>query len=148
MPINGRSLRPVLDGVAAGTHAATTPIGLEVSGNSALFLGAYKITRNSLPYGDGIWRLYNLDIDPGETNDLAATEPDRMQTMLLHYQDYVEEFGVVALEDDFNQVAQITANIVPRILKRNWWVVLIVGIVLISGLGLAGRFTWRKFQNV
>ncbi len=147
VPINGRSLRPVLDGVAEETHAATTPIALEVSGNSALFLEGYKITRNSLPYGDGIWRLYNLDIDPGETNDLSAAEPERMQAMLVHYQDYVEEFGVVALGDDFNQVAQITSNILPRILKRNWWVVLIAGMVLLGGLGLAGRFTWRKLRN-
>ncbi len=147
VPINGRSLRPVLDGVALETHPATTPLALEVSGNSALFLEGYKLTRNSLPYGDGVWRLYNLAIDPGETNDLASVEPDRKQTMLAHYQDYADEFGVVELGDDFNQVAQITANIVPRLLKRNWWVVLVAGIVLVGGLGFLGRFTWRKMQN-
>jgi arylsulfatase len=147
VPINGRSLRPVLDGVASETHAASTPMGLEVSGNSALFLEGYKLTRNSLPYGDGVWRLYNLAVDPGETNDLALAEADRMQTMLAHYQDYADEFGVIELGADFNQVAQISANIVPRLLKRNWWVVLITGLVLVGGLGLLGRITWRKLRD-
>jgi len=147
VPINGRSLRPVLDGVAMETHPATTPLALEVSGNSALFLDGYKITRNSLPYGDGVWRLYNLEIDPGETNDLAASEPARMQAMLVHYQDYADEFGVIDLGDDFNQVAQISANIVPRVLKRNWWVLLITGVILVGGISLLGRFTWRKLRG-
>lgn len=147
VPINGRSLRPVLDGIATETHTATTPLALEVSGNSALFLQGYKLTRNSLPYGDGAWRLYHLAVDPGETNDLAAVEPERMQAMLVHYQDYADEFGVIDLGDDFNQVAQISANIVPRLLKRNWWVLLIAGFILVGGLGLLGRFTWRKLQN-
>jgi len=148
VPINGRSLRPVLDGVAEETHVSTKPIGLEVSGNSALFLEGYKITRNMLPFGDGVWRLYNLDVDPGETNDLAVQEPERMQSMLAHYQDYADEFDVITLQDDFNYFTQVTANSRPKLLAQYWWILLIVGVTVFGGLGLLGRIGWRKFRNV
>lgn len=147
VPINGRSLRPVLEGAADETHAATTPLGMEVSGNGALFLGGYKITRNMPPFGDGVWRLYDLSKDPGETTDLAAVEPERMQTMLEHYQEYADEFGVVELPADFSYLQQVTANSMPKVLARYWWVLLTLGLIIIGSLALVARFAWRKFQN-
>lgn len=147
VPINGRSLRPVLDGAADETHAATKPIGMEVSGNGALFLDGYKITRNMPPFGDGVWRLYDLSKDPGETTDLAAVEPERMQTMLEHYQEYADEFGVVELPADFSYLQQVTANSMPKVLARYWWVLLTLGLIIIGSLALVARFAWRKFQN-
>lgn len=147
VPINGRSLRPVLDGAADETHAATTPLGMEVSGNGALYLDGYKITRNMPPFGDGVWRLYDLSKDPGETTDLAAVEPERMQTMLEHYQEYVDEFGVVELPADFSYLQQVTANSMPKVLARYWWVLLTLGLIIIGSLALVARFAWRKFQN-
>lgn len=147
VPINGRSLRPVLDGAADETHAATKPIGMEVSGNGALFLDGYKITRNMPPFGDGVWRLYDLSKDPGETTDLAAVEPERMQTMLEYYQEYADEFGVVELPADFSYLQQVTANSMPKVLARYWWVLLTLGLIIIGSLALVSRFAWRKFQN-
>lgn len=147
VPINGRSLRPVLDGTADEIHAATTPLGMEVSGNGALFLDGYKITRNMPPFGDGVWRLYDLSNDPGETTDLAAVEPERMQTMLEHYQEYADEFGVVELPADFSYLQQVTANSMPKVAARYWWVLLTLGLIIIGSLALAARFAWRKFQN-
>ncbi|MCE7999744.1 MAG: arylsulfatase [Rhodobiaceae bacterium] len=147
VPINGSSLRPVLEGIAEETHAATKPIGMEVSGNGALFLDGYKITRNMPPFGDGVWRLYDLSRDPGETTDLTAVEPERMQTMLEHYQDYADEFGVVELPADFSYLEQVTANSMPKVLARYWWVLLMLGLIIIGSLALVARFAWRKFQN-
>ena len=148
VPINGRSLRSVLEGIAAETHAATTPIGLEVAGNSALFLGDYKLTRNTPPYGDSIWRLYNLSVDPGETNDLAAEDPERMEAMMAHFQDYVEEFGVIELGDDFDVEAQMVANTIPKLLAQYWWLLLFLATLLLGVLGLLGRFVWRYLRDI
>ncbi len=147
VPINGRSLRPVLDGAAEETHAAATPIGLEVSGNGALFLDGYKITRNMPPFGDGIWRLYDLSQDPGETTDLAEVEPERMQKMRDHYQQYAEEFGVVELQADFSYLEQVTANSRPKLIAQYWWLLLAVVIAIVGSVVLVGRFTWRKLRN-
>jgi len=147
IPINGRSLLPVLDGAATQTHSAGTPIGLEVSGNGALFLDGYKITRNMPPFGDGVWRLYNLSLDPGETTDLADVEPERMQTMRDHYQQYADEFGVVELQADFSYLEQVTANSRPKLIAQYWWLLLTVGIVTIGSIVLVGRIAWSKLRN-
>jgi arylsulfatase/uncharacterized sulfatase len=147
VPINGRSLRPVLDGAAEETHSPATPIGLEVSGNGALFHDGYKITRNMPPFGDGVWRLYDLSKDPGETTDLAEVEPERMQTMHDHYQQYVDEFGVVELQADFSYLEQVTANSRPKLIAQYWWLLLTVGIVIVGSIVLVGRFAWRKLRN-
>ena len=51
----------------------------------ALRYSGYKIQWGS----DGRHALYHVDQDPGETNDLAATEPDRLQEMVRQVQDWL-----------------------------------------------------------
>ena len=51
----------------------------------ALRRDGYKIQWGS----DGRHALYHVDQDPGETNDLAATEPDRLQEMVRQVQDWL-----------------------------------------------------------
>jgi len=48
----------------------------------ALRRGGYKVQWGS----DGRHSLYHVDDDPGEANDLAATEPDRLRDMVLQVQ--------------------------------------------------------------
>ena len=74
--ITGRSMMPLLEGSATEIYADDEAIGMEVSGNSALIKGDYKLSRNSPPHGDNIWRLYNLAADPGESQDLRALQPE------------------------------------------------------------------------
>ena len=52
------------------------------------------------PIGPDTWQLYDLKADPGETVDLAATEPDILARLLRHWDSYVAETGVV--EFNFN----------------------------------------------
>tara|TARA_B110000208_G_scaffold145691_1_gene175753 strand:+ start:1393 stop:2916 length:1524 start_codon:yes stop_codon:yes gene_type:complete len=67
--ITVRSMMPLLEGSTSAIYGDDEAIGMEVSGNSALIRGDYKLTRNTPPHGDNIWRLYNLAVDPGEIND-------------------------------------------------------------------------------
>ena len=48
----------------------------------ALRRGGYKVQWGS----DGRHTLYHVDDDPGEANDLAAAEPDRLRDMVLQVQ--------------------------------------------------------------
>ena len=82
-PMIGRDLSPVLTGEAQRVYAVTDSVGYELAGNAALFQGDYKIVINRSPLGDGEWHLFNIKTDPGETNDLSAEEPARLQRMLL-----------------------------------------------------------------
>ncbi|HCU53659.1 MAG TPA: sulfatase [Gammaproteobacteria bacterium] len=97
-PMRGRSLKPVLSGAADNVYAADELISGEMQNGKWIRQGSYKAVAVSAPYGDGIWRLYNLADDPGETNDLAAVEPDRMAALQAAWQDYADDVGVVAGE--------------------------------------------------
>ena len=93
-PVTGRSLVPMLNGQPGSVHG-DAPLGYELSGNAALFRGDYKLVRNLAPTGDGKWRLFNLKVDPGETRDLAATDPDRFAAMMVDYRVYAKANGVL-----------------------------------------------------
>ena len=47
------------------------------------------------PYGTGDWRLFNVDEDPGEANDLSRMMPDKLDALKAAWQRYAEEVGVV-----------------------------------------------------
>ncbi len=112
--ITGKSLKPTLAGAATHTYDSETPVGMEVGGNAALFKGDYKLTRNTLPWGDAKWRLYNLASDPGETKDLGADDAARYQAMLADYARYEQEMGVLKLPDDFNPHQQVRINAIKK----------------------------------
>jgi arylsulfatase A-like enzyme len=58
----------------------------------ALRRDGYKIQWGS----DGRHALYRIDRDPGETNNLAAVEPDRLQEMVRQVQDWLHRPARVA----------------------------------------------------
>jgi arylsulfatase/uncharacterized sulfatase len=105
-PVTGRSLVPMLGGAAGSVHG-DDPLGYELSGNSALFRGDYKLVRNLAPTGDGKWRLYNLKNDPGETKDLSAAEPARFEAMMADYRAYAKTNGVLDMPAGYTADAQI-----------------------------------------
>jgi arylsulfatase A-like enzyme len=114
LAMDGRSLKPVLTGQAAATHGPDEPVGIEVSGNSALFRGSMKITRDMPPIGDGQWRLYDLAKDPGETKDLAKAEPALFRQMLADYAAYEKRVGVAPLPKGYTTDKQLVGNALTR----------------------------------
>ena len=74
-PLTGRSLRPVLDGARSEAYGEDDVYGIEVAGNVGLYRGRYKLTRSLPPMGDGEWRVFDLETDPGETQDLSVVRP-------------------------------------------------------------------------
>ena len=97
-PLSGKSLRPLLDGKTESIYGENDPIGFELFGNKALFLGDWKILQLSDGYGDGKWRLYNLQQDPGELNDLSSDNPELLQKMTSLYEKYSTDVGVIPPE--------------------------------------------------
>jgi arylsulfatase/uncharacterized sulfatase len=106
-PISGRSLLPVLRGEAQAVRGPDDVIGMEMSGQIALLQGRYKLVRSLPPYGDGAWRLYDIEADPGEARDLAAAEPQRLADMRAAYEAYAAREGVIPVPDDFDAEALI-----------------------------------------
>ena len=142
VPITGKSLKPVLTGSASHTYPADEAIGIEVGGNAALFKGDYKITKNSLPWGDAQWRLYNIATDPGETKDLQSESPERFKQMQADYEAYAKRVGVLKLPDDFDPFLQVKINAFQVQLHHFRWQLGIGGLLLLAGLVL-----WRRRRS-
>lgn len=47
------------------------------------------------PFGTGDWELYDLANDPGERNNLAARDPDKVAAMLELWDEYVQANNVI-----------------------------------------------------
>lgn len=131
-PMTGRSLLPVLGGEVESVYGPDEPRAVEVSGNSALYLGDYKITRSVPPVGDGQWRLYNLARDPGETTDLSASEPAVKARLLAAYDAYAESMGVLPMPEGYDSMAQVARNIGRRLLSNYPWLYLLLGATLLG----------------
>ncbi len=133
-PITGRSLMPLLTGAADAVYAPDEPRAIEVSGNAALYLGDYKITRSIPPVGDGQWRLFNMVDDPGETRDLSAEAPEALAELLVAYDQYAEEMGVLEMPAGYDSTRQIMLNMTDRMWKRYRVWIGLIALVLIAGL--------------
>ncbi|MDH4041099.1 MAG: arylsulfatase, partial [Gammaproteobacteria bacterium] len=57
--------------------------------------GDWKLLVMPPPYASGQAELYNVAQDPGETNDRARDEPQRLESLLRKWQQYREENGVI-----------------------------------------------------
>ena len=108
--MTGRSLMPVIRGEQPAVYGQDEPIGIEVSGNSALFKGTYKLVRNMSPHGDGQWRLYDLAKDPGETLDIASTYPLKFEELARDYAEYEARFGVQPMPHDYDAFTEMSRN--------------------------------------
>jgi len=75
-------------------HDEDTVTGWELFDRQALRKGRWKAVMIPEPYGPGKWQLYNLEFDPGETDDLATQEPEKLQELLKHWDEYVKEVGI------------------------------------------------------
>lgn len=143
-PMTGRSLLPVLSGEAESAYGPDEARAVEVSGNSALYLGDYKITRSMPPVGDGRWRLYNLARDPGETTDLSASEPAIMQRMLAEYAAYAERVGVLEMPEGYDSRIQVVRNTGARLLSNYPWLYGVLGGLLL----LVATLVWLVVRRL
>lgn len=81
-------------------HSSTEPVGWELFARGALRKGNWKIVHISKQeggagVGDEGWELFNVVDDPGETQNLAESNPGKLQELLVHWDEYVVGCGVV-----------------------------------------------------
>lgn len=144
--IRGRSLLPMLSGARTAVYGDDEAVGFEVSGNSALYRGNWKISRIPTPLGDGKWHMYDLATDPGETTDLASARPELFQDMQNEYLSYADEVGVVPVPADYNPFKQIKKNVVSKMAREHWPGLLVAGLVLLTILFFSFRWVGRRLR--
>lgn len=141
---DGMSLVPLLDGTSEAVRSAEVATGFEVSGNAALFKGSYKLVRNLAPYGDGIWRLFDIAVDPGETRDLSKAQPEKFREMMAEYRAYAQRNGVLEMPDGYDSTAQIGKNTLRKLAARYAGVLAAAGAVLLVLLYVLVRRIRRR----
>ena len=144
--IIGKSLKNSLAGSNTENYMETESIGLEVTGNSALFKGNFKIVRNRPPNGSNTWNLYNLSNDPGETLDLAQLMPEKLDELIKDYEVYVKKNGVIELPQDYQWAKEMTANTFKR-LYLPFFYKIIAFIVLTIAILVFVRQRIKKSKN-
>lgn len=73
-PMDGRSLRPILEGKARKGHES---LCWATSGHRAVRMGNWKL----IAAPQGKWQLYDLSQDRAEAHDLASDQPGRVEAM-------------------------------------------------------------------
>lgn len=124
-PMTGSSLMPVLTGQAQRVHAPDEAIGYELSGNQAVFKGDLKLIKVIAPVGDGLWHLFDIRKDPGETTDLQHQMPEVFRAMQADYAAYAKANGVLPMPEGYDPIQQVTINAlvnvyVPRFRRAAW----------------------------
>ncbi|QKX58401.1 uncharacterized protein TRUGW13939_05523 [Talaromyces rugulosus] len=114
VPMRGKSFYPWATGQSERIHAKDFIQGWETCGRAALRFGDWKIVYIPKPKGPERWQLYNLDKDPGEVDDLADSEPERLQQLLKLWDQYVLETGVIPLNPDLGAFLEATEAQMPE----------------------------------
>ncbi|PGH14594.1 hypothetical protein AJ79_02929 [Helicocarpus griseus UAMH5409] len=98
VPMRGKSLMPWVTGKQDRIHVKDFIQGWETCGRAALRHGDWKIVYIPKPKGPERWQLYNLAMDPGEVEDLAEVNPEKLKQLLKLWDLYVLETGVIPLD--------------------------------------------------
>ncbi|WP_419945296.1 arylsulfatase [Candidatus Poriferisodalis sp.] len=104
LPVTGSSFAPVLADAAA--PAANTLQYFEQSGSRALVVERDGVTWKAVTrhikgesFDDDRWELYELSADRSECNDLAETQPGKLDELIGLWWAEAERHGVLPLDD-------------------------------------------------
>jgi arylsulfatase len=61
--------------------------------------GKWKLSNLEDPFDEAEFELFDLDSDPGETNDLAGSEPEIFQELLELWRTERKKLGIVLPQD-------------------------------------------------
>ena len=102
-PLEGKSLRPVLEARQDWIRADNEPVGFELWGNinKALVMGDWKVLKLGAPWGPGEWQMYNMRMDPAEQQDLSKIYPTKLAEMTALYDIYEKGVGWIPQFGDF-----------------------------------------------
>jgi arylsulfatase A-like enzyme len=123
MPFDGMSMKySFADAKAPTNHPVQY---YEMFGNRAIYDNGWKavtIHGNKMPWVFGgtfdfdkdVWELYNLNEDPTETKDLAASNPEKLEALKKQFDEEAWKYNVYPLYDDVRKrLENVTQRIFP-----------------------------------
>ena len=97
-PMRGRSLAGVLSGRAKTVYGPDDSVGGELMNGRWMRRADHKAVSVAKPYGSGVWELYDVVRDPGETRDLSAEKPELLRELRAEWERYADDVGVVSTQ--------------------------------------------------
>ena len=119
MPIEGTSFAPSLKDPAFPSKVR--PQYFEMFGHRGLWHAGWKAVAfhpSGTPYDQDKWELFHLDEDFSETNDLAATQPDKLAALVQIWWEEAEKHKVLPLDDRFRERFVVNATRFHAVRKR------------------------------
>ncbi|MDZ7914885.1 MAG: sulfatase-like hydrolase/transferase [Rhodococcus sp. (in: high G+C Gram-positive bacteria)] len=113
----GDSAKPLLDG--SSVNIGDDVFGLELFGERAIRDGNSKLVFAApASGGTGSYALYDLEADPGETNDLADDNPAEVQRLARLWDEYAAQNNVIAA--DFQAVNAAMDRVTALEYSMDW----------------------------
>lgn len=96
LPQTGKSLKKLLtESPTLYIHPDEEIFGWELFKRKAVQKNGWKILWIEPDFGKGKWELFNLKNDPSEKNDLAETHPEKLEEMILAWNQYQKDHNVI-----------------------------------------------------
>lgn len=108
-PSLGRSLLPFLTGKEDPQSQHNAVFGWEVDGHAALRQGPMKLVYLAEGPEAG-WRLFDVETDPAELNDLAGDQPETLQRLLAEWRHYAQ-LNNIALNADMTPALPVDSRL-------------------------------------
>ncbi len=99
MPMLGESMLALLEGDTERVHAEDYETVLFHRGLAMARIGDWKIVTEDMPFSEDLFRLYNVQQDPGESRDLRAENPEKFDELLQIWRSKRSEYGVILPSD-------------------------------------------------
>lgn len=96
--MRGKSLKGVLSGSEERVYSVDDMVGGEMQNGKWMRQGDLKAVSVAAPYGTGEWKLFDVVADPGETQNLADAQPEKLKQLRAAWESYAEEVGVVLIQ--------------------------------------------------
>jgi len=104
IPMQGQSILPLLSGASQKAYKGSGKLGLELFGTRAFIDWPWKILKLPPPFGKSEWQLYNLESDPGETQDLSEKNPEKRAKMQSLWREYKNNNNILDISLNMSSV--------------------------------------------
>lgn len=94
-PMLGETIAPLLAGTTSAVHDSTYVTTLYHAGHALVRQGKWKLVNLEAPFDEAAFGLFDLEADPGETTNLAQTEPAQLATMLRLWREQRVALGII-----------------------------------------------------
>lgn len=98
-PMLGESMVGFLSGEAETVHSEDYVTALYHGGYAYLRQGDWKISNLEPPFSEEDFELFDLSVDPGETNDLADSQADKYEELVEIWREKRKELGIILPQD-------------------------------------------------